>query len=283
MSLKRQNTDYQFDTSQTSVAMPPRRNAKKSRRNSRSNAVARRAAVLRNPTRFNYRTIANAVDRSIVTVPMSQVMYIGYNPQNGLGSGSNDICWCVTESGFYYSQSSGAWTSAAAATFDNYASLAAIFQMYRIIEMEVEVLYSANQLPLTNTTGTSFLPVCQMVLDREDARAVANSNAAQQYASCKTFQVGDNLRSHKMTMKRPSCYGAVENNDGAGLAGTPVGAALQYSPWLALGSSSSTATAEIVPHGYIKMVVDSAGVGPNLTTGSFMFILRSVMQFRGID
>lgn len=264
--------------------MPPRRNAKKSRRNSRTSAVTRRNAVLRNPTRFGYATVAAAADRNLVTIPMAQVMYASWNPAVGINSVSNDITWCVAQDGFYYSQNNGSWTLAAGATFANYASLAAVFQMYRILEMEVEVYFTANEVTLSNATPTASLPLCSTVLDREDARALANTNSAQQYASCKTFQIGDNLRRHKIVMKRPSCYGTVENNDGAGLPGTAVGAALQYSPWLSLGTNSNSAQAEIVPHGYLKMIVDNQSVGPtSQTIGTFTFICRAVMQFRGID
>ncbi len=208
------------------------------------------------------------------------VPFVASTGFNGTGF---DLTYAVCQSQVLQSQASAAWTTANT-SFSNYQALADVFQEYRIVKWEIDIYFSANAAP-TNVTNTgSALPILYAFIDREDARAVTSAPSALQYASCKVMQLGNSSGNHgkqSIVMNRPSCYG--ECTDASTLLGSPNPATLQYSPWLALGSPTSSTSAITVPHGFIKFYADPEGCTNVTANGTITFIHRVFYEFRGID
>lgn len=275
----------QLYTTQSSQEMPVQKKRRYS--SSSSSAVARRRRqqlVLRNPMRFRYRTVASAADRAHVVIPMAQSIQIGWNPRAGLLSQAQgpSIVWGVTQQGpIYQIGNNPTWSTGT--LWNNYASAAALFQMYRIREFEIEVIYSQTSFTQSQNVPEPIpvnAPICYSVLDREDARIVANAQEALQYASCKYDQFGNNRRIVRK-MLAPSTMG--EQLDDTSLIGATTPAQVSYGPWLACGSNTSGATAPVIPHGFIKMFFDNMSQPSDAEVGVFCFVVKAIFEYKGFD
>jgi hypothetical protein len=236
-------------------------------------------------SRSSFGSIARGIDRRGFLVNQSTAVNYPYVPNTGInGVGDFDICFAITQASMYYSQGNAAWASLSG-TFENYAQLAAVFQEYRILRLEVDLYFSCNSQPANATQTGGTLPMVYAIQDREDARSITSVVQMLQYASCQVMQCGNSSGTNNgrqtITMERPSCF--VLNDNTSSLIGTASASQLQYSPWLACGTNSSGSTAAIIPHGYIKYYVDPVGCTDSSSIGAFTFVFRSIFEYRGID
>jgi len=215
---------------------------------------------------------------------MADSINIAYNPSTGLSGGANsDITFGLVQSGPVYSVGGGAWNTAL--TWNNYASLATVFQEYRILKFQIDWYWSqaAGGLSTAGTIANSATPMTFWVTDREDAVQVSTIAGMLQYADARVMQCGTSMNGGRQTISldRPTIFVAADND--ATLLGTLTASKLERSPWLSCGTNSSSGTAASIPHGYIKFLVDSAGNSVNATIGNFTFVLRGYYEYRGID
>lgn len=258
------------------MPVPSYKKKRTSKTASRSN---RQQLVIRNPSRFPFRSVAYAADRNKFVMPVGAKLDLTWGNTGLDQTGAADITFAVTQQGISWSINNSAWNSGT--LWNNYASAAALFQMYRIVEMEVEVTYSNTEvLPANSGNSVLSMPIVYSVCDREDARSITSASDMLQYASCQYKQAGSGRIRQKMT--RPSCY--VVNDNDQSLIGTVQASQLAYSPWLACGTNSAGATAAVIPHGYIKFFFDTMSIlPPAVKTGVFTFVVRAIFEYRGID
>jgi hypothetical protein len=227
--------------------------------------------------------LGTMAQRRIHPIVCNEVGHYAWNPAIGFGGSASYFgTFALTQAGPIYSLNNGAWQSGI--TWQNYASLATVFQEYRILKFEIDWYYSGNSAPNNSTTALTALPMLYWYTDREDALAGTTSSYALQFSDCKIQQAGNASGSNgvqRVVLDRPTVFVAVDND--ATLVGTITASALERSPWLACGTNSSTATAANIPHGYIKLFIDNANNTVNANIGDFTFIFRGYYEYRGID
>jgi len=208
---------------------------------------------------------------------------VSFIASTGFGGTGFDFTYACTQSQVIYSQNNSTWNTANTA-FSNYASLASVFQEYRILKWEIDVYCSMNAAPSNVTNTGSALPIIYAFIDREDPRVINSVPDALQYASCQVMQMGNAHRSNgkqSIVYTRPSCYR--DNTDASSLLGAAQPSELAYSPWLACGNATSSTTAVNVPHGFVKFYIDPAGCTNATANCTITFIHRIFYEFRGID
>jgi hypothetical protein len=248
---------------------------KKNNKNSRNNNK-------RKPTPRSEKLVisrfALRADRMLHKILQSEAISLAYTPSTGWGGAGPDLTIAVAQQGILYSSAGSTWN---VVNFNNYASLAAVFQEYRLREFSVEVFFSENTFttPSAGTSGT-LSPMLFSVIDREDAVGVTSATQALQYPSCHVTQLGINQGPKTTTIVGPSAASAYDND--ATFVGTLSAAGVVRSPWLACGSNSGANTAPVIPHGYVKYY---AGSSSSFATqsGVATFIVRCAFEYRGID
>jgi hypothetical protein len=245
---------------------------------------AARNYVLAHPNKYSYNKVSRAVDSKAFTVNVAGNLNISWVPNAGFGGTANDICFGVTQSGLIYNQANGTWTTGL--TWANYASLATVFQEYRIMKFQIDLYYSANSVAETSAAASQGLPMVYAIQDREDDRQISGTSTMLQYASCKVMQCGNssgnNNGRQSIVMNNPSCF--VANDNDASLIGTIQASQLARSPWLSCGTNSSGSSAANIPHGYIKYYVDPLQYNSSANVvGVFTFVVKCIFQYKGID
>jgi hypothetical protein len=261
------------------------KNNNSNKRSNRGKPGRRRAPPTGYSSRISFSGLSRSIDKRPITIVQATAVNYPYVPNTGInGVGAFDICFAITQASMIYSQSNAAWTTLSG-TFENYAQLAAVYQEYRIMRLEVDLYYSCNSQPSNATLTGGALPMVYAIQDREDARAITSVVQMLQYASCIVMQGGNSSGTRNgrqtITMEKPSCF--VLNDNDASLIGTASASQLQYSPWLSCGTNSSGSTAAVIPHGYIKFYVDPVGCTDSVAVGAFTFVFRAIFQYRGVD
>jgi hypothetical protein len=222
---------------------------------------------------------ARIADTMIHKVMCADAISFPYVPNSGFSGTSQDLTIAVCQNGILFSQNGGVWN---ATNFNNYASLAAVFQEYRITEFSVEVFFSENtgSAPASATSGAE-LPMLYTVVDREDAVRLSSISQALQYSSVKISQLGTTQGPKTTTIKGPAAAAAYDND--ATFVGTITAAGVTRSPWLSCGSNSGSSSAPIIPHGFVKYYADPVGSTFATQIGTATFIVRAAFEYRGID
>lgn len=234
----------------------------------------------------SFTKLSRQVDSKCFPITMAEIVTQQWYPTNGLGNGGfNGITFAAMQIGPAYAIGTGAWQTGV--SWNNYASLAAVFQEYRILKYEVTAI-AGNVSSGTNGTLTVANVACPniyAVLDREDAISLTSPSQALQYSTCKFGSLGGpssyGKAPIKMVMNKPSVFGAVDND--ASLVGTLTASTLIYSPWLSCGTNSSSSTAAQIPHGYIKFYIDANGNSTAAYQTQITFVVRAFFEYRGID
>jgi hypothetical protein len=265
-----------------------KKNSRKQRHPRRSTNAASQGALA---TASGIPRVMRRADDAIHVIPnatSANLVWAITNTNAGqLNASSPDLTLAVTQSGAIYQQNNGAWAQFGS-PFNNYASCATVFQEYRITDMSVDCYYGVNNgQTIYAGSGAQSLPMVYTLEDREDARSVQSAATALQYASCQVMQMGNSSGEKNgrqtISISRPSAFGAVDND--ASLIGTIAATSVLRSPWLACGTNSSGGTAAVIPHGYIKMYFDpvAAGTSAQVYLGNFTFVVRALIEYRGID
>jgi hypothetical protein len=265
-----------------------KKSSKKQRQSRRSTNAVRQGSL---STASGIPRVMRRADDAIHMIPCAtsaNFVWAMTNANAGqLNASTPDLTLAVTQSGAIYQQNNSAWAQFGS-TFNNYASCASVFQEYRITDMSVDIYYGVNNgQTIYAGSGAQSLPIVYTLDDREDARSVQSASVALQYASCQVMQMGNSSGEKNgrqtISISRPVAYGAVDND--ASLVGTITATSVLRSPWLACGTNSSGGTAAVIPHGYIKMYFDpvAAGTSAQVYLGNFTFIVRALIEYRGID
>jgi hypothetical protein len=202
-----------------------------------------------------------------------------YNPLTGIGSQGPSITWATCQTGPCYSINNGAWVQH---TYSNSAAMAVAFQEYSIREFSVEMFTSINTIAAPGSlSGGAFAPMCYAVVDREDAVSLASVQRALAYPSQTVTQLGTTQGSKTITIVGPAALSAFDNT--ASLLGTIAAAGATRSPWLSCGTNSGSDSPANIPHGYIKYYVDNFGGTLSTTMLYITFVMRTLIEYRGVD
>jgi hypothetical protein len=262
------------------VVPPPERpypnmNATITNRPRKNNNRKRRGKPRRNTNLARYAQIS---DRQVHKIFCSEQYTTNFVPNTGFGAISPSMVFAVEQAGVLYAFGSGSWNSV---PFNNYASLASVFQEFRILEFSVETFVSINTA-ISPASQTSFFPVLYAVTDHEDGNPITSTTQALQYPSCKVTQLGSTQGPKTVTIKGPTCAGYVDVGTGPTSSTPGVGQALR-SPWMTCGTPSGSSSAPVAPHGYIKYFADVFGTGSVTNLFAVTFIVRCALEYRGID
>jgi hypothetical protein len=218
-------------------------------------------------------------DRALHHIPCTAQITLPYIPLTGFNAAGNNIVFAACQQGFLVSINGALW---AQTNYSNYSSFATVFQEYRIMQFSVEVFCSVNTaVAPASTSGGQFFPMLYSCVDREDAVAVTSVNDVLQYASCEVTQLGSAQGPKTTVCVGPSAFAAYDN--ASTIVGTITATGAARSPWLACGTNSSTDAAAVIPHGYIKYFVDNLGSSLSQSIMAVSFIVRTSIQYRGID
>jgi hypothetical protein len=234
-------------------------------------------------SRLPFSRLGAIVQSRIFPITCAEVGNFAWIPNVGFGgSGVYFGTLAVTQAGPIYSLNNGAWQTGI--VWQNYASLATVFQEYRIMKFSVDWYYSSNSAPNNSTAALTALPIVYWCVDREDALGFTTASSVLQFSDCKIQQAGSTSGTdgrQSITIDRPTVFVAVDND--ATLVGTIASSMLERSPWMSCGTNSSGSTAAVIPHGYIKFFIDNCNNTSNTTIGTFTFIFRAYYEYRGID
>jgi hypothetical protein len=202
-----------------------------------------------------------------------------YLPLTGINGSGNNITFAATQPYMLYAINGGSWANQ---QFLNSPSLSTCFQEYRILEFSVEFFFSINTAagPASNSSGNYF-PMIYSAVDREDDLPLTNTSQVLQFPTCRVSQLGSMQGPKTITCERPSV--AIGANNNSSQIGTVVASGVERSPWLTCGTNSSNAVPALIPHGYVKMYVDNLGSSLSVSMGTITFVMRTIMEYRGVD
>lgn len=142
-----------------------------------------------------------------------------------------------------------------------------LFDSYRLIGIEIKMVYSGNSV--TTNQVTNSLPLIMMVNDYDDSN---NTNVASllQYDSLKTFQMGSSVNNTAIWRMRPKLQSSVQTTTGSVLSLTP-----QKGAWI------DTLTPDAQYFG-VKGFVDLQTVlaGTFTPMGFITFYVKAKVQFK---
>lgn len=260
----------------------PRNNRNSASRNSRSRPRnGRRSRRRSNVAPSHLRDTPYLERLQLITHKVFAVAQITlpYIPLTGINGSGNNIIIAVTQPSMQYSINGAGYANVA---FINSPSFSTVFQEYRIMEFSVETFVSMNtaSTPTTSSSGAYF-PMLYATVDREDDLPLTNVAQVLQFPVCNVTQVGSTQGPKTITCYRPSV--AIGANNNSSSIGTVVAAAVERSPWLTCGTNASNAIPAIIPHGYVKIFIDNLGSGYSQTMCNITFVVRTIMEYRGID
>jgi hypothetical protein len=225
------------------------------------------------------REIMRRADQAIHTIPCTCEITMPYIPLTGFNGAGTNICFATAQAGLLWSVNGSSWNTS---NFQNFASMANVFQEYRIRQFSIEVFCSINSVNApTSISSGQYMPMLYSCVDREDAIGVSTSNQALQFASCQVTQMGSTQGSKTTICVGPAAFGAYDN--AGSFLGTVVATGAARSPWLSCGTNNANAVAALVPHGYIKYVANNFGSTLSVTLCTLTFVCRAHVEYRGID
>lgn len=254
--------------------------ARKSNKYSKVPSRATSQSIQRNRLSLNRMSVRRGMISSnnlVHTIGVSAVVVATYNPTGGLviggQTGFNPV-FAVNPAGFNISLSNAGWDTQ---PWSNGQSLAQIFQEIRIKSWSVEMHYSSNSQESGQNKSN---PIVYTVIDREDALGLVGVDATVQYAG---FRIYDALRDRGHTIEDKSPTASTDALTTSTFIGTTASALRRVSPWIALGSNSSSEGIPNIPHGNIKAYIAPGLNIVNAVQGQFTIIVRAIMEYRGID
>jgi hypothetical protein len=182
-------------------------------------------------------------------------MVLSLNPSSGWNASGNFDLSLV----FSLQQTSTYLAGVVSANYSNpgYSDFTALYDRYRIEEVEVAIMYGTNAYP-PGTQAVAQLPILNVVFDPSD-NSTFSLSSIMQYQNLHTVQLGNLRNSNGYVVKfKPRSLIT---------AGGSAAAATEMNPWL----SKDTPT---VPHYGLKLFYDNAGSGINSIIGQCNFYVK---------
>jgi len=149
----------------------------------------------------------------------------------------------------------------------NSADYTNLFDSYRIIGIDIKMIYSGNDVTASQTVNS--LPTMMMVNDYDDSQNTTTASLLQ-YDSLKTFQMGSGNNNSWTWRMRPKLQASIQTTGGAVLSMTP-----------ARGAWIDTLTPDAQYFG-VKGLVDLQTVlsGTFTPMGFVTFYVKAKVQFK---
>jgi len=139
--------------------------------------------------RVPFRRFKEVATQAIHTFVCGQQFESTLNELTGFGALGLSIQFGATGQGMVYAVGGTALANIPNGLFANAASMMAMFDSYRVKEVQLCILYSANQVGLNSTTHA--LPVFYVVEDQDNLNPLPDANTALGYGNVKTMQFGN--------------------------------------------------------------------------------------------
>ena len=158
--------------------------------------------------------------------------------------------------------------------FANAASLANIFDQYRLVKVQCDVYFTNNSSGINNALQ---LPIIFGVIDKDDSTPLTSQAQALGFSTCKTMQLGNSSGAEggkqSMYVNYP-CVIQVNSQTAAATGPGALPSIVKPSPWIDNGFP------EVEHHG-VKFIADNAGV-TNTQVGNVTFVFRTFMQYKNL-
>jgi len=151
------------------------------------------------------------------------------NNTNGFSSQGNSIQFTFTQNGVYASVGNNAFALWGGSVFANALAYAAIYDEFRILKVQAEILWNTNEAGIS-AGATLSLPIMYAVIDYDDGAPLSSSDQALGYSTCKVMQMGNsnsNGGKQYMTIFKPACQGSVLQTNNTTTAGQVI-----RGPWI---------------------------------------------------
>lgn len=136
-----------------------------------------------------------------------------------IGSGSNAFSFNFSLSGMQtLINGGGAASNGGGVNNINVNEYTNLFDSYRLIGIEIKMIYSGNDVTANQTTNS--LPTIMMVNDYDDSNNTSVASLLQ-YDSLKTFQMGSGNNNSWTWRMRPKLQASIQTTGGAVLSMTP--------------------------------------------------------------
>ena len=246
-----------------------------SKRYAKSSASSRRRRARTTAATGNMlpRNIMREASR-IVTHAHRTVGAVTFNGATGWNSaGSNSLCMGFTQNQPYYSVGGAAFATFGAA-YDNSASMANCYDMYRVKKIIIDIYPSVTDNN-TNQSSTYSPIMVYCTPDYTDSNVIPNANAALAFNDCKVFQMlagadEKGKTKYQLVIDRPGCDANVDSIN----VGVTTNSMSARSPWL----YCSNATAEF---GYAKFWAEGAFNPVGVVLG-WTCVITAVYQYKNV-
>jgi hypothetical protein len=164
------------------------------------------------------------------------------------------------------------------ASYDNANAWAALFDEYRIVQLQVDIYFSANSnstgtVQFTGLTGPFVLPLIYICTDYNDINPLATASQALAYSSCQNLQLGNSSGNtggrQSYIVKRPAVQTQELDVTSSSFAAT------RHSPWLSTDDENAT-------HNGIKIYLDTLNDTGTVQIGIMQVVVRARLQFRNV-
>lgn len=189
----------------------------------------------------------------------------------GFTSQGNSIQYCFTQNGVYAAIGNGAFSLWGGSNFANAAAYAAIYDEFRILKVQAEILWNTNEAGMS-AGATLSLPIMYGVIDYDDGAPLANSDVALGYSTCKVMQMGcsnSNGGKQYMTILKPACQGTVLQTNNTTTAGQVI-----RGPWINSG-------ANVCEQNGMKIWYNNQ-TGTSTTIGYMTIVFRVFYEYRNV-
>lgn len=218
--------------------------------------------------RVPFRRFKEIASKRIHTFVCGQQFETTLNETTGFGGLGFSIQFGATGQGMVYAIGGGAPAAIPNGLFANATSMMAMFDSYRVKEVQLCILFSANQVGLNSTTHG--LPVFYSVEDSDDINPLPNANAALGYGNCKTQQFGNTGKEGRQycSIKAPTV--PIQSNT---ISGSQF-AVQKRSPWIDCNNPA-------IVHNGLKIWYASP-VTSNVTAGTITWTFSVVIECKGL-
>lgn len=232
----------------------------------RGQMVPTRAARV-SKARIPFRRFKEVAAKALHTFVCGQQFESTLNEQTGFGGLGLSIQFGATGQGMVYAVGGTAPAAIPNGIFANAASMFAMFDSYRIKEVQLVIMYSANQVATSSTTHA--LPVFYIVEDPDDINPLPDANTALAYGNCRTIQLGNNNNGKAYaSIKAPTVPIQSQTVSGTAFA------VQKRSPWIDCG------TANIVHNGLKIYYKSPLNVLQQAATVTWTFSV--ILEFKGV-
>lgn len=206
---------------------------------------------------------------AIVTVPNSTFIEFDVAENQGFNSAGFDLVFAARQRDMAWSISGAPYLGSFA--FDNAASMAAVYDEYRIASVDCKVFFQRNNTDAMGVSPGVSSPLLYCVCDYTDGNPLNGATQALAYANCKIVNLGVN-NPNGCTLIKGGKFGVQYTVDSTTAGGTRTLGVTKRAPWCRTEVTD-------VEHNGMKFWLDPAGVA-NVNLGKITFVFTCIVQYR---